>query len=128
MADAFVAVLPLPPRDVSPNARVHWAVRHKATKAARKSAWYWFLRALPKGWKYTPVCLDIAYHCPVSSVGYRPRDVQNAIAALKPSIDGMVDAGVVPDDSAKWVQFGRIALTNKRNGEKPGVTITVRPI
>jgi hypothetical protein len=39
---------------------------------------------------------------------YRPRDIANGIAALKAAIDGIVDAGVIPDDSAKIVQWGDV--------------------
>ena len=121
----FVATLPLPPVGVSPNARLHWAAKHRAVRAARKCGWYWFRRFLPAGWEPKPVRLDVAYHCPVGSNGYRPRDIQNAIAALKPMIDGMVDAGVVPDDSDQWVRWGEVKITRNGDGGEPGVRVTV---
>jgi hypothetical protein len=53
--------------------------------------------------------------------------VQNAIAALKPAIDGMVDAGVIPDDSARWLEWGGFKLTRVKNGNPPGVHFKVIP-
>lgn len=122
----FTVTLPLPPRTVSPNVRSHWGAKSRAVKAARKAGWYWFRRFVPRDWTQKPVRLDIVYHCPVGSDGYRPRDVQNAIGALKPMIDGMVDAGIVPDDSDKWVTWGEFTITRHR-GQAPGVTVQVVP-
>lgn len=118
--------LPLPARELSPNAHIHWREKHRATVAARKSSWYWFQRSLPKAWRHAPVLLDVIYRYATLQSGYRPRDVQNAIAALKPAIDGMVDAGVVPDDSWEWVQWGRVQIVRCIAGEQPGVRIEVR--
>lgn len=127
--NSFSVTLPLPPRECSPNARLHWAPKARATRAARRVAWYWFQREKPAYWTPKPVTLEITYHCPRSCDGYRPRDVQNAIAALKPMVDGMVDAGIVLDDSAEWVSWGVFDITRRRiEGRKPGVTVTVRPL
>lgn len=120
----FQVVLPLPPRGCSPNGRLHYLAKAKATKQARRAAWYWFRRELPQGWRQRPVRLEVIYHCPRGAFGYCPRDTQNAIAALKASIDGMVDAKVIPDDNGQWLSWGRVQLT--RHGDmKPGVYVTV---
>lgn len=119
----FEVLLPLPPREVSPNGRHHWAVKARATKLARREAWYWFRNAMPKHWFPVPITLDVVYRCPRQARGYKPKDVQNAIGALKASIDGMVDAGVVPDDSAEWVSWGSCRI--ERAGQS-GVSITVK--
>lgn len=59
--------------------------------------------------------------------GYHAFDVQNAIAALKPAIDGMNDAGLIPSDSNAWLAWGPFTLlTTKREAKTAGVTITVR--
>lgn len=123
----FTVTVPLPHANCSPNARLHWGEKARATSAARKCAWYWFQRGLPVGWEQVPVMLEVRYHCPRSAAGYRPRDIQNAIGALKPMVDGMVDAGVVPDDSRQWVEWGAFTLDRRKNGEAPGVHITVVP-
>ena len=35
--------------------------------------------------------------------GYRPKDGDNLLGAMKSAIDGVVDAGLIPDDSAAYV-------------------------
>lgn len=125
--NAFTVTIPLPPLGVSPNGRLHWADKAKAVKSARREAWYWFRRFLPIDWIRVPVRIEVLYHCPKSAAGYKPRDIQNAIAALKPAIDGMVDAGVLPDDSAHWLEWGPVILRRTKDGNAPGVHITVIP-
>lgn len=122
----FIVSLPCPERALSPNAHIHWRDKAAATKVARKQAWYWFLRHKPRKWKVGPIVLEIEYRFGASMKDYKPRDVQNAIAALKPAIDGMVDAGVVPDDSYKWVSWGKVRLVQCIQGETPQVIVTVR--
>ena len=124
---SFTVTIPLPPAAVSPNARLHWGDRARAVKAARREAWYWFRRFLPADWIRVPVRIEVEYHCPKAAKGYRPRDIQNAIAALKPAIDGMVDAGVIPDDSRNWLTWGEVKLNRLKNGSAPGVHFTVIP-
>jgi hypothetical protein len=120
----FSVVLRLPSREVSPNARVHWAKRSKFIRWERTAAAYRFAQAKPRNWRPEPVRLEIRYVCPFGSAGYCPRDTQNAIGALKAAIDGMVDAGVVPDDSARWVSWGGFELSREA-GVAPGVYVTV---
>jgi hypothetical protein len=122
---SLIVDLPLPDRILSPNAHVHWREKAKATSGARKLAWYWFQRVKPKTWAHSPIVLTILYRYGGGQDGYRPRDVQNAIASLKPHIDGMVDAGIVPDDSHKWVQWGSVQLIKCSKGDTPGVRISV---
>ena len=83
---------------------------------------------MPRAWKPVPVRIEVRYHCPQGGIGYHPRDIQNAIAALKPAIDGMVDAGVIPDDSKNWLTWGPLTLTRRKDGHVPGVDVTVTPI
>lgn len=124
---AFVALLPLPSRKLSPNGAQgrHWSMRARAVKRGRREAWYWFQRAMPADWQACAVHIEVHYHCPRSGQGYMPRDTMNAIAAMKPMIDAMVDVGIIPDDSAKWLEWGSVKLTRIENGEAPGVRITV---
>lgn len=44
--------------------------------------------------------------CPKKWKKYRPADEGNAIQALKPAIDGIVDSGVLIDDKAEFVEWG----------------------
>ena len=44
--------------------------------------------------------------CPARHKHYRPADEGNAIQALKPAIDGLVDSGLLVDDRAAYVTWG----------------------
>ena len=104
--------LPLPDRTLSPNGYKHWRQVSAAKKKARaeaqavcKSAMNAARFAFPLG------------RCELRSVwyfggkgGYRPRDKGNAISSLKAYIDGCVDAGLLPDDSHKWLDFGPVVF------------------
>ena len=129
MNTPFTATLPLPHRDLSPQAarRLHWSAKREIIAAGRKEAWYWFRRQKPPGWAPCPVRIEVEYRCPPKCRGYAPRDIQNAIAAMKPMIDGMVDAGVVADDSDKWLRWGEFRF-NRSSDVEPGVVINVTPL
>lgn len=127
----FRVELPLPPKILSPNVRAHWAVKSSATKRERAAAAWVFKFRKPKGWTPVPIEIDVEYRCPKDAGGYIAQDEQNAKAALKATIDGMVDAGIIPTDSHKWLSWGAFSLvTTKRDpafkARGEGVTITVR--
>lgn len=128
---SFVVDLPLPCKILSPNVRAHWAVKAAATKRHRTDAGFLFKIAKPKGWKPVPVEISVEYRCPKGSAGYVAHDEQNAKSSLKAAVDAMVDAGIIPTDSHRWLTWGDFVLvTSKRDraikdgGE--GVTIMVR--
>jgi Holliday junction resolvase RusA-like endonuclease len=54
----------------------------------------------------------------------RRRDLFNYAGACKPYLDGLVDAGVMADDSG--IEWGEISRCIDR--EHPGVTIKIEPI
>jgi crossover junction endodeoxyribonuclease RusA len=110
----FTVILTLPPSACSQNSRCHWSERARATSAYRKEAWAMFLQAKPRDWTRRPVKLQVHMRYGRGSRGYKPQDVQNAIGALKAAIDGMVDAGIVPDDSAQWVSWGEVSIKEEK--------------
>ena len=91
----FVFVLPLPPKELSPNARVHWAAKAKATKRYRIMSWA--EAAEQDGgiarWKHATAQATFFFKV------NRRRDRDNLLASLKPAFDGFVDAGVLADDA-----------------------------
>lgn len=95
-------------------------------KTAREASAWIFAAQKPKDWKVAPIEIDVVYRHSKSSSGYRARDVQNGIAACKSLLDGMVDAGIIPADSAKWLQWGHFELVTQADGTRDGVYITVR--
>ena len=79
------------------NQRLHWTQRAARTKGLRESA-HWLAcaaRIPPQDHVTVGVC-------------YRPRDnrrrdADNLVPTLKAACDGIVDAGVVPDDTPRFM-------------------------
>ena len=90
----------IPPAKLSPNARVHWAVKSTLTKAARREAYAQCLVALgarrPPGWLKARV--EVVAYFPT----HNHRDPDNLIASLKAYFDGIADSGVISNDKALW--------------------------
>ena len=95
MGSPMVIVLPLPPRELSPNARPHWAAKARAVRRYRETAYLSSLaerRARPM--RVAKVTARFFFRT------RRRRDRDNLLASLKPAFDGIADAGIVTDDSA----------------------------
>lgn len=99
MPDVLTVTVGLPARTLSANARVHWAVRMKATKRARVESWAAAQVAMHEvnekgGWK--EATCQVHWYARDS----RRRDKDNCLSSLKATFDGLVDAGLLEDDSA----------------------------
>lgn len=81
--------LPWPNKALSPNARVHWAVKARAAKAARLQAWAIVKEALRgQDPKWSGVHLRWVFHPRTRNVP----DVDNCISSHKAAQDGIADA------------------------------------
>jgi len=84
-----------PPRELSPNARKHWAKKAHVVADYREEC----------GWDAREQC-HVALTPPITArvtfvvPDHRRRDLDNLAASLKPMWDGLVDAKVLPDDRA----------------------------
>jgi hypothetical protein len=87
----FVTALSLNDRDI-------WQV-----KAAKVKPWRTASHLLAKQAKI-PACRRIHVELNYVPSTVRRRDPDNLVAVLKPCIDGLVDAGVVPDDDLRFVE------------------------
>jgi crossover junction endodeoxyribonuclease RusA len=91
-------VLPWPPKDLHPNARVHWAKRAKAAKKSRGEAWA--LTRLVEG--RTLRIFDNTVRVPVSLTfcppDRRKRDIDGMLSACKSQLDGFAEALMVNDN------------------------------
>jgi crossover junction endodeoxyribonuclease RusA len=125
---SFTVELPLPPRALSPNARVHWSVRARETKAYRYVCGLIARAAKPKEWDACAVAFQVEYRCSRGCDGYMALDVANAMAAIKPLPDGFVDAGIAPNDSKKWLQWDQFNLVTRKHPKGDGVTVIVRAV
>lgn len=91
--------IPAPAKWISANARDHWAVKARLTRAWRTAA---RIRARQLRPCTTPVHVTVTIH--KSHRGHPNWDVANVAApTAKACIDGLRDAGVLPDDSTRWV-------------------------
>lgn len=83
---------------LSLNDRKHWRVKAKITAEVRgyvrEAAYY-----------RVPACSAIAVELHYVPRDARRRDRDNLVATLKPCMDALVDAGVVPDDTPEFVEW-----------------------
>jgi len=88
-----VIELPWPHKDLSPNGRVHWARKAKATASYRSECGW---RARAQG--VSPIDADrVAMTIRFCPPDMRRRDMDNIIAATKALRDGLMDALGVDD-------------------------------
>ena len=78
-------VLPWPPKELSPNARVHRLAKARVARTYREACW-----ALTKQSKLVPpgMHLKITFVPPTR----QPRDLDNCLASIKSGLDGVADA------------------------------------
>lgn len=103
-----VVSYPWPPRELSPNARVHWAKKARIVKQYREVC-----RLLSKHVRhiYRPEdrpSLIIVFDPPDN----RRRDTDNMIASVKSLIDGIADA-IGRDDSIFTIRYRKNAIHTK---------------
>jgi len=91
----------LPPKALSPNWRGHWAARARASKQCRRDAYLCALATQAEGKyqllksRFNKARLKVTIYIPDKR---HIRDGDNALASVKPFIDGCVDAQIIPDD------------------------------
>jgi hypothetical protein len=90
--------LPWPPKDLSPNARVHWSRRSKAAKAYRELCFWEAKRLLAAGgWQDLPEEGDLHLWIDFYPPDRRHRDDDNMLASFKAGRDGLADAMKIND-------------------------------
>ncbi len=99
----------LPYKQLSPNFRSHWAAKRKWTEAARNEACIEAMSVLSRNNWETATKATIYYEFTVKDS--RRRDVENLISALKSTVDGLVDAGIISDDNWEVLRFGGAIVT-----------------
>jgi crossover junction endodeoxyribonuclease RusA len=118
--------LPWPDAKLNPNQSkgAHWSVAVAARKKARTDA-YWITRevlvqeAAKKG---APMAVDGSLALDITFVlpSKQQRDLDNLLAALKPSLDGVADCLGVND-----TRFEPITIRRQYGGTKPGSVLVV---
>lgn len=88
--------LPWPPKELSPNGRVHFHAKARAAKAYREAA-YWTAKSRPVGngdiGNGGELTLCIRFFPPDK----RRRDLDNMLSSIKAGLDGIADALEVND-------------------------------
>lgn len=93
------------------NSRMHWSRKSKITKTLRHEA------ATRARFQRIPQSTKIRVQLHYQPSQKRRRDEMNIVATQKPLVDGLVDAGVVPDDTPEYVS----ELTPRIHDPKTGV-------
>lgn len=121
-------VTKLPPaKSLSPNSRVHWAVKSKASKAAKKAAANGVKIALLLADELDYA--DVPWHeIELQAIYYhhvnRRRDPDNLIALLKYPIDGLVMAGLLVDDDRITIK----PVIKRIDKDNPRLELIINPI
>lgn len=101
--------LPLPPQELRPNARVHWAKKARKVKEYRNRSKWVALHAIgergdlafgdPDGEVVCPFPIEQpTVRVTMLNKTARKMDQDNLIASMKSAMDGLTDAGVWTDD------------------------------
>lgn len=104
--------LPWPPKELSPNARLHWAKLAKVKKAYRAECAYWAIKQGAVKVQADKLHLSLTFYAPTR----RAYDLDNALARMKAGLDGLAD--VLGVDDSKW------SLSIAR-GDTTGGSVTV---
>ena len=95
-------VLPdLPPKAANPNANSHYFTRSTVRRKQQEEMIAYVLEQGKPDTPYDRAHITITWR----ARDKRNRDVDNLLSAMKGSIDGLIHAGVIVDDSAKHLSY-----------------------
>ncbi len=97
----------LPPRELNPNTKLHWAVKYKAIQEAKEEIG-WLAKAQWDGEPMMKARISYKFH----AKDRRKRDLDNLLSACKAYQDGLIEVGVMFYDDAEHLEIGSISLTN----------------
>jgi crossover junction endodeoxyribonuclease RusA len=91
----------LPDRDLNPNKRLHYMNVYRAKRDAKQETIALVLQQGKPAVPYERADITITW----VAKDKRRRDFDNLFASLKATIDGLVEAGLIVDDSAAHVSY-----------------------
>jgi len=109
--------IPWPPKQLSPNARVHWAQKAKAARQYRTQCAYIAQAQGLHGIGGDHLEVEFVFYPPTK----RRHDLDNLIARIKSGIDGIADATGV--DDSKWRMLFSVASQTIQDGN---IEVTVK--
>ena len=86
--------------ELNANQRLHWAVKARRTSFLRLESW---AQVVSAGHALAPFAHRVRCIVDVSWPNKRRRDVHNIMPTVKACIDGIVDSGLLVDDSDKYL-------------------------
>ena len=123
-AEEIVVVIPLPPRILSPNCpigsfrgRMMRAAASKKQKRLAKASAEDAMRGCP-GW--TRASYRAVFYHPTN----RRRDDVNHLAMLKSAVDGVIEAGLLPDDDREHLRVTGAEFAVDRDWPRVEMTFT----
>ena len=106
---------------LSLNDRSHWSVKGRQVAALRRDA----------GWCAREAkiarCRKIKVTLIYEPRNERRRDKDNLVATLKPVVDGLVDVGVIPDDTPEHIEYD-MPLIDVPNGKRGRLIVIVERV
>lgn len=112
--------LPWASPPLSLNQRLHWARRASITRDVKETV-YWLTKA-----QHIPTLDRISVTLEWQPKDRRRRDADNPTATLKPCLDGLVLAGVIPDDTPHHITAATIRI-HPGNGQPATLRLHITP-
>lgn len=121
---------PTTPLSVNKGNQTHWAARRRLLEPWKDAAWATARNALIRGllpWPTNSRAITVQVILPFRS--RQRRDAHNYTGTnVKAVVDGLVRAGIVPDDTPEWVTVLDPELVVIRDRSEPlTATIRIRP-
>ena len=114
--------LPYPSSELHAHNSGNWRNKSKPTQAARTRAKFICLDMLYRN-EIRPISGKVLISYAIFVPDNRVRDTVNILQAMKPSIDGVVDSGLVEGDS--WQQMTLYNVSVQIDRKNPRVEITL---
>lgn len=117
MTDVVTIEMPgIPPAEVRGNSRAHYMRKYLKARGMKEDAYFMALHESDAAFLKARVTYHFHH--------WRSIDLDNLAIGCKPWLDGIVDSGLIKDDSPEHVTFGEHTFTKCKKGEEKTV-ITV---
>jgi crossover junction endodeoxyribonuclease RusA len=116
-------ILPLPPKELNPNARLHYYPKAEAVLAYRRDVYVYVCQQSPNRSVLAPTRARMTETYLIA--GKRKRDVRNLFAAFKAGEDGLVDAGLLPGDDDSVLEHGAPRIERVKSKAEECVVVEI---
>ena len=114
--------LPYPSHELHAHNNGNWRHKSKPTQAARTLAKFICLDMINRN-EIRPIAGRVLISYAIFVPDNRPRDTCNILQALKPSIDGVVDSGLVEGDNWQAMTVYKVAVQIDRKNPRVEITL-----